>query len=741
MPYVLRPGRPYPLGATPDANGVNFALFSENATGVDVCLFDAEDRETRVSLRERTTHIFHGRIEGIAPGQRYGFRVFGPYDPKHGHRFNPKKLLVDPYARAISGALDSSKPIFGYAREAGKDDLAPSLEDDGPYVPKSVVVDPSGFDWGNDVRPDVPWADTVVYEAHVKGLTMLHPDVPEELRGTYEGLAHDAVLDHLESLGVTTIEHMPIHAHADEPFLVRRGLTNYWGYSTLSFFAVSSRFSRARRHGNELDEFRRMVKKLHARGFEVVLDVVYNHTCEGDKLGPTLSLRGIDNKVYYRLKRGDFREYEDFTGCGNSLDMQSPQTLKLVMDSLRYFATDHHVDGFRFDLASTLAREAASVDKMGGFFDIIHQDPVLSRVKLIAEPWDLGEGGYQVGNFPILWTEWNGRYRDTVRRFWTGDARQVPDMGFRLTGSSDLYEDDGRHPQASFNFITAHDGFTLRDLVSYERKRNLANLEENRDGTDDNASWNCGVEGETLDPEINELRARQTRNLFLTLALSLGVPMITAGDEVAKQQGGNNTPYAQDNATSWIDWSKTKEHQEKLAFARHALALRRRHSVFRRRRFLRGAARDRAFAQDIAWLSADGREMTPADWDATRSSTFGSGAKNARIAWLLAGDALFSQDELGAPEADDSFLVVFSASREPSTFTFPSVAWGERWTLVVDTATPGEPEAFVAFAGETISLLPCHAVVYKRTSKERGSYRPLRAAAALMGSEKGKAQR
>ncbi|MFO0638318.1 MAG: glycogen debranching protein GlgX [Polyangiaceae bacterium] len=721
MPYVLRPGKPHPLGATPDATGVNFAIFSEHATGVDLCLFDEAGGETRIPLRERTMHVFHGRLEGLRPGQKYGYRVFGPYEPKAGHRFNPKKLLVDPYARAVWGACDTTKPVFGYAREAGKDDLTPSLEDSAAFVPRSVVVDVSAFDWEGDTRPDVPWADTVLYEAHVKGLTMLHPDVPRELRGTYEGLAHDAMLDHLESLGVTTVELLPVHAHADEPFIASRGLTNYWGYSTLAFFAVSPRFARV--PGREVDEFRAMVKRLHARGIEVVLDVVYNHTCEGDELGPTLSLRGVDNATYYRLRRENLRKYEDFTGCGNSLDMQSPQALKLVMDSLRYFVTEMHVDGFRFDLASTLAREAGSVDKMSGFFDIIHQDPVLSQCKLIAEPWDLGEGGYQVGNFPILWTEWNGRFRDTVRRFWTGDGRQVPDMGYRLTGSSDLYEDDGRHPQASINFVTAHDGFTLRDLVSYEKKHNLANLEDNRDGSDDNAAWNCGVEGDTSDPEILELRARQTRNLFLTLVFSLGVPMITAGDEVAKEQGGNNNPYAQDNAISWVDWTPTERHEHQLAFCRHVLALRRSHPVFRRRRFLQGAARGLAQAQDIAWLRFDGEEMGPDDWQRAGRP----GPEAAKIAWLLAGDALFTLDEAGAPVQDESFLVVLSASREPSTFTFPSREWGELWTLVVDTAVPGEPEPYVALPGDVVPLLPCHAVVYRRKSKERGSYRPLRA--------------
>ena len=722
MEHTLRPGHPFPLGATPDARGVNFAVYSAHGTGVDLCLFDEANRETRIPLRERTAHVYHGHVEGVRAGQRYGYRVFGPYEPRSGHRFNPNKLLVDPYARAVDGKVDYAQPVFGYARELGRDDLTPSLEDSAAGVPRSVVVDTSGFDWGGDAPPDVSWADTVLYEAHVKGLTMLHPAVPPELRGTYAGLAHPAVLEHLVGLGVTTVELLPVHEHADEHFLFKRGLTNYWGYSTLSYFAPSARFARV--PGRQVDEFRAMVKALHAAGREVVLDVVYNHTCEGDRLGPTLSLRGFDNRSYYRLKPGDLREYEDFTGCGNSLDMMCPQSLKLVMDSLRYFVTEMHVDGFRFDLASTLARELQSVDKMSGFFDIIHQDPVLSRVKLIAEPWDLGEGGYQVGNFPVLWTEWNGRYRDTVRRFWTGDARQVGDMGFRLTGSSDLYERDGRHPQASINFLTAHDGFTLRDLVSYERKRNFDNREENRDGTDDNASWNCGVEGETEDPEVLELRARQARNLMLTLGLSLGVPMLTAGDELWKTQRGNNNPYAQDNAISWVDWGPTPEGDAQLTFSRLVFELRASHPVFRRRRFLRGGKA--GLAPDIAWFRPDGAEMGGVDWSAPREP---------RLAWLLAGDALAYQDERGAPVEDDTFLVIMSSTREPSTFTMPSADWGKRWTLVLDTAVPGEPEATVALAGDVLDLLPCHAVVYRRDSRERGSFLPLRSARPVEGGD------
>lgn len=722
MEYTLRPGHSFPLGATPDPNGVNFAVYSAHGTGVDLCLFDDQDRETRLPLRERTAHVYHGHVEGLRAGQRYGYRVFGPYEPKNGHRFNPNKLLVDPYARAVDGKVSYAHPVFGYARESGHDDLVPSLEDSAAGVPRSVVVDTSGFDWGADAPPDVDWGDTVVYEAHVKGLTMLHPGVPPELRGTYEGLAHPAVIKHLVGLGVTTVELLPVHEHADEHSLFTRGLTNYWGYSTLSYFAPSARFARV--PGCQVDEFRTMVKGLHAAGLEVVLDVVYNHTCEGDRLGPTLSLRGFDNRSYYRLKRGDLREYEDFTGCGNTLDMQCPQSLKLVMDSLRYFVTELHVDGFRFDLASTLAREFQSVDKMSAFFDIIHQDPVISRVKLIAEPWDLGEGGYQVGNFPVLWTEWNGRYRDTVRRFWTGDKSQVGDMGFRLTGSSDLYERDGRHPQASINFLTAHDGFTLRDLVSYERKRNFDNREENRDGTDDNASWNCGVEGETEDPEVHALRARQARNLMLTLGLSLGVPMLTAGDELWKTQRGNNNPYAQDNAISWVDWGPTAEGDEQLAFSRCVFELRARHPVFRRRRFLRGVKA--GLAPDVAWFRPDGAEMTGTDWSAPQAPL---------VAWLLAGDALAYQDERGAPVEDDTFLVVMSSCREASTFTLPRAEWGKKWTLVLDTAVAGEPEPTIVFTGEVLALLPCHAVVYRRDAEERGSFLPLRSARPLEEGE------
>ena len=719
MGYTLRPGRHTPLGANPDVGGVNFALFSEHATGVDLCLFDELGQETRIPLRERTAYVWHGYLVGVRPGQRYGYRVHGLYDPRRGHRFNPHKLLVDPYARAVEGKVDYSAPIFGYPHKR-RDDLIMDTGDSARGVPKCVVVEIAGFDWEDDAPPDIPWADTVLYEAHVKGLTKLHPGIPEELRGTYEGLSHQTCIDHLTSLGITTLELLPVHEHADEPGIVARGLTNFWGYSTLSFFAPAQRFARTR--GAQIDEFRRMVKRLHRAGIEVVLDVVYNHTCEGDRLGPTLSLRGIDNPSYYRLKAEDPRQYEDFTGCGNSLNMLHSQSLKLVMDSLRYWVTEMHVDGFRFDLASTLAREARSVDKMGAFFDIIHQDPILSRVKLIAEPWDLGEGGYQVGNFPVLWTEWNGRYRDAVRRFWTGDARQIPEMGYRLTGSSDLYEDDGRHPQASINFITAHDGFTLRDLVSYERKHNLANGEDNRDGTDDNASWNCGVEGETRDARTAALRARQMRNFMATLLLSMGVPMLTAGDELGKTQLGNNNAFAHDDPLSWIDWKPSREKERLLDFTRRLISFRKLHPVFRRRRFLSGQALQGSPWKDIAWFHPDGREMTGSDWQSPQLPA---------MALLLAGDALGWQDELGVPVVDDSFLIILSSAREPLFFRMPDGDWGQSWRLVVDTDTPAAPERHPALAAELLTLRPCQLLVFQRVTPERGSWRSLRAVSSI----------
>jgi glycogen operon protein len=711
MTYPLRPGRPRPLGATFDGEGVNFALFSENASGVVLCLFEEAGKETRVPLRERTAYVWHGYVTGLRPGQRYGFRVDGRFEPAAGRWFNPHKLLVDPYARAIEGKADHSGPIRAGIGDPAKMQI--DERDDAAFVPRSVVVEGT-FDWEGDARPDVPWPDTVLYELHVKGFTKRHPGVPSELRGTYLGLACPAAIDHLTRLGVTAVELLPVHEHADEPGVARRGMTNYWGYSTLGFFAPAARFAMGR--GTQVREFKQMVKALHRAGIEVVLDVVYNHTCEGDHLGPSLSLRGIDNRTYYRLRRDNPLLYEDFSGCGNSLNMVHSEPLKLIMDSLRYWVVEMHVDGFRFDLASTLAREAGSVDKLSAFFDIVHQDPILSGVKLIAEPWDLGEGGYQVGNFPVLWTEWNGRFRDTVRRFWRGDKSQIGEMGFRLTGSSDLYEDDGRHPHASINFVTAHDGFTLRDLVSYEKKHNEANGENNKDGWDDNQSWNCGVEGETGNPAISGLRARQVRNFFATLLLSQGVPMLSSGDEIGKTQHGNNNPYCRDDEISWLDWHAADKRL--LAWVQDLLRLRKSEPVFRRRRFLRGERMSGSKSKDIGWFRQDGEEMTLLDWQKPERAT---------IALLLAGDALGWTDDLGNAVVGDTFLFILSASPEEVVFTVPHAGWGERWEVVFDTQSdqfsgdraPVDP-------GDKVALAPFSVVLLRRTAPVRGSWRPFR---------------
>ncbi|HET7322242.1 MAG TPA: glycogen debranching protein GlgX [Longimicrobiaceae bacterium] len=552
----IRPGRPSPLGATWDGEGVNFALYSRDATGVVLSLFDADDpaRETaQIRLREVTAHVWHGYVPGLAPGQLYGFRVHGPYDAARGLRFNPAKLAVDPYAKALAGAVDWNAPVFAYPLGNPEADLRMDGRDDAAGMPKGVVIDPA-FDWGDDRAPGTPWHETVIYEAHVKGLTRLHPGVPEPLRGTYAGLASEPVIQHFRNLGVTAVELMPVHAFLQDKRLVEKGLANYWGYNTINYFSPEARYAGGGDRGAQVREFKEMVKQLHAAGIEVILDVVYNHTAEGNHLGPTLSLKGIDNRSYYRLVDGDPRFYLDYTGTGNSLDARSPEVLRLIMDSLRYWVLDMHVDGFRFDLAATLARELRDVDRLGSFFDIIHQDPVISQVKLIAEPWDVGPGGYQVGNFPILWTEWNGRYRDTVRAYWKGDAGAMGELGYRLTGSSDLYSDDGRKPYASINFVTAHDGFTLHDLVSYDEKHNEANGEGNRDGESHNLSWNCGVEGPTDDPEVLELRERQKRNFLATLFFSEGVPMLSGGDELGRTQLGNNNAYCQDNEISWYRW-------------------------------------------------------------------------------------------------------------------------------------------------------------------------------------------
>jgi glycogen operon protein len=731
MERTVRPGRHAPLGATFDGQGVNFAVYSENATGMELCLFD-ELGEKRIPLREQTMHVWHGYIHGIVPGQRYGFRARGSYEPSRGHIFNPHKLLVDPYARSIDGKVDYREPLFAYAGSpvpgfAGtkKEDpawprpneQAADLRDSARGVPKGVVID-EHFDWEGDVHPYVPWADTVLYEAHVKGISASHPDVPAAIRGTYLGLASDPIVEHLKRLGVTTVELLPIHESMNEWSVASRGHENYWGYSTLGFFAPDQKFAAER--GMQVVEFKQMVKRLHRAGIEVVLDVVYNHTGEGDHVGPSVSLRGLDNPTYYRLRPDNPARYEDYTGCGNSLNMMHAQTLKLVMDSLRYWVTQMHVDGFRFDLASTLARElGAGVDKLSAFFDIVHQDPVLSNVKLIAEPWDLGHGGYQVGNFPVLWTEWNGRYRDAVRRFWTGAKETVGEMGYRLTGSSDLYEDDGRRPHASINFVTAHDGFTLRDLVSYHRKRNLANGEDNRDGWDDNLSWNCGAEGTTDDPKINTLRLRQQRNFLVTLMVSQGVPMITAGDEMGKTQGGNNNPFVQDNEISWLDWKLGPEREKLLAFAREVTAFRRNHPVFRRPRFLRGERVAGSDLPDIAWFRPDGREMTGTDWQ---------NPQRASLALLLDGDALDWRDVKGEPVVDDTFLILLNGAHEDVAFTLPGGDWGSRWSLRIDTEQDTVSEGPELDAGSKVTLLAHSVSIYKRVMPGRGSWRPLRSA-------------
>ena len=696
----VRPGRPFPLGATFDGHGTNFALFSEHAERVALCLFDEHGRETRAPLVERHANVWHGYLEGIAPGQRYGYRVFGPYAPHEGHRFNGNKVLVDPYARAFEGKADYQHSLFGFTRGEGiGGEERPDSRDSAAGVPRCLVMD-DRFDWGDDRPPHVPWHKTVLYELHVKGFTMRHPEVPLALRGTYAGLGSPAAIAHLVSLGITSVELMPVHEAMDEMSVANRGLTNYWGYSTLGYFAPDQRFSarRSRQPGEQVREFKEMVKALHAAGLEVVLDVVYNHTCEGDQNGPTVSFRGIDNRAYYRLRRGDPSLYEDFTGCGNTLNMLHPEALKLVMDSLRYWATEMHVDGFRFDLAPSLAREVDGVDGLSAFFNIIHQDPILSRVKLIAEPWDLGAGGYQVGNFPILWAEWNGRFRDTVRRSWLSDPPRLADLGYRLTGSSDLYQDDGRHPSASINFVTAHDGFTLRDLVSYANKHNEANGEENRDGTDDNASSSCGVEGETDDEEVLELRARQTRNLLSTLILSQGVPMLSSGDEMGHTQHGNNNAYCQDNELSWIDWQLTGADRTVFSFTRALLAIRNMHPAFQRRHFFRGERAAGAALKDVTWLREDGEEMTAADW---------ADSKRTTLTMLIAGEGVDALDDDGREVTDDSFLVIVHSGGEAVDFRVPWLPHRPpEWKVLIDTVVAEVPPASkMVQAG---ALLPVH---------------------------------
>ncbi len=672
------PGRPYPLGATWDGLGVNFALFSEHATAVDLCLFDSPDdqRESiRIRMPEVTDLVWHAYLPDVQPGQVYGYRVHGPYEPPAGHRFNPSKVVFDPYAKAIARTIRWGDEMFGYSIGEEEADLSRDERDNAHLAALAAVIDPA-FTWGDDAPPRTPWHQTVIYELHVKGFTQLHPDVPPDLRGTYAGLATEAPIEHLKALGVTAVELMPIHHHSYDRHLVEKGLSNYWGYNTLAFFAPGARYAASPDPIDAVREFKMMVRALHAARIEVILDVVYNHTAEGNHLGPTLSLRGIDNTSYYRLVADQPRYYMDFTGCGNTLNMVNPRVLQLIMDSLRYWVLEMHVDGFRFDLASALARELFEVDRLSAFFDIIHQDPVLSQVKLIAEPWDLGEGGYQVGNFPVGWTEWNGRYRDAVRRFWRGDGGAVSELATRLAGSSDLYGSSGRRPHASINFVTAHDGFTLHDLVSYNDKHNEANGDENRDGESNNLSWNCGVEGDTDDPAILALRARQARNFLATLFLSQGVPMLSMGDGTARTQRGNNNAYCQDNELSWLDWDFTPAQRDLLEFTRHVVALRRRHPVFRRRRFFHGRAIRGTAVKDLTWFDPRGNEMTDEAWN--------TGFVRA-LAVRLSGGAIDETDERGRKIADETFLLLLNASDDGITFHLPSNTAELTWERILDT--------------------------------------------------------
>jgi isoamylase len=691
------PGRPFPLGATWEGPGTNFALFAEHAERVELCLFNGDDEETRIEVSEITAHVWHCFLPGVDAGQRYGYRVHGPYEPNKGHRFNPHKLLLDPYAKSIDGpVLWDEANVHPYKPTGGPDaDLVLDEEDDVRAIPKSVVVDPR-FDWEGDRRPNTPLHETVIYEAHVRGFTKLHPGVREDLRGTYAGLASEAALGYLRELGVTTVELLPVQHIVDESFLHGRGLANYFGYSTIGYFAPHSDYAATGQRGQEIREFKGMVKALHQAGIEVILDVVYNHTAEGNHLGPMLSFRGVDNKAYYRLMPEDPRHYMDFTGTGNSLNVVHPSVLRLIMDSLRYWVSECHVDGFRFDLASALARELYDVDRLSAFFDVIHQDPILSQVKLIAEPWDVGPGGYQVGNFPVLWSEWNGIYRDTMRDFWRGQA-SVGEFASRLTGSSDLYEDDGRHPFASINFVTAHDGFTLRDLVSYNEKHNEANLEDNKDGTDDNRSWNCGVEGETDDTEINALRSRRQRNVLATLMLSQGTPMLLGGDEMGRTQYGNNNAWCQDNEISWFDWSLVEENAELVEFVRMLIVLRRAHPVFRRRQYLRGVDEGEGTGlPDVAWFRTDGALMADGDWEESLPV----------VGMFLNGEEIAAPDENGQRVLDESFLLLFNAHHDDCTFTLPEARYGEHWTLVFDTAdADAEAGSRGAAAGGEVPLL------------------------------------
>jgi isoamylase len=685
------PGAAYPLGATWDGTGTNFSLFSEVATRVELCLIDERGREQRVDLPEVSTYCWHGYVPGVGPGQRYGFRVHGPYRPAQGARCNPSKLLLDPYAKAVEGRVRWDESAFGYP--FGDPDGRRNRKNSARNVPWSVVTNPY-FDWGHDRHPGTEWHETVIYEAHVKGMTRLHPDVPPDKRGTYAGLAEPAIIEHFKSLGVTAVELMPVHQFVHDDHLERKSLRNYWGYNSIGFFAPHNEYSSSGERGAQVQEFKNMVKRLHEAGIEVILDVVYNHTAEGNHLGPTLSFRGADNAAYYRLVQDDPRYYMDFTGTGNSMNMRHPHVLQLIMDSLRYWVLEMHVDGFRFDLASTLARELMDVDRLATFFHIIQQDPVISQVKLIAEPWDVGEGGYQVGNFPPLWSEWNGKYRDTVRDFWRGDEATLGEFAYRFTGSSDLYGSTGREPFASINFVTAHDGFTLRDLVSYDHKHNEDNGEDNRDGEDFNRSWNCGVEGDTDDPHVLALRARQQRNFLATLFLSQGVPMLVMGDEVGRTQQGNNNAYCQDNALSWVCWESADE--ALLEFTRRVIRLRHRHPALQRRRWFQGVSIRGSGLTDIGWFKPDGSEMTDEDWNASFAKALGV---------FLNGQGILGRGPRGERLSDQDLYVLFNAHHAPVEFCIPTALGEAPWTLALDThpqdeGIPQPQQAGVPFAVE-----------------------------------------
>jgi isoamylase len=701
MNTTVYPGQAFPLGATWDGEGVNFAIYSENAQGIDLCLFNSlEDEVESVKIRitEVSHYVWHVYVPGLKPGQLYGYRAYGPYEPQNGHRYNPNKLLIDPYAKAIAGTIQWHDALFGYEIGNGEEDLSFSDLDSAPYIPKSVVIDHT-FDWEGVKKPNIPYHKTIIYEAHVRGLTMQHPDLPDEIRGTFAGIAHPVIINYLKELGITAIELMPVHHFVADRHLKERGLTNYWGYNTIGFFAPDVRFSATGGLGEQVIEFKNMVKELHKAGIEVILDVVYNHTGEGNHMGPTLSFRGIDNSLYYRLTE-DRRYYMDYTGTGNTLNAQSPSVLRLIMDSLRYWIIDMQVDGFRFDLASALARELHEVDRLGSFFDIIHQDPVISQVKLIAEPWDIGEGGYQVGKFPPGWAEWNGKYRDCIRDYWRGAESMLAEFAERFTGSSDLYKNDSRRPTASINFVTAHDGFTLNDLVSYNEKHNEANGENNNDGESHNRSWNCGVEGPTDDPLVLEFRERQKRNFLATLFLSQGVPMLLAGDELGRSQNGNNNAYCQDNEISWINWKMADK--DLLEFTRKVIELRKNHPVFRRRRWFQGLPIKGIGLEDIAWFLPEGTEMSEEHWNVDFAKS---------MAIFMNGQGIHSIGPKGERIVDDNFYLIFNAFHEPLSYKLPSKRYGNNWIKELDTNESEKDEQrykaleYIKVEGRSIVLL------------------------------------